>query len=502
MVFKMKSLLYKFDFIGFIPQFRVLNEFRYKTAFSSILSMIIVIFSIVFVSYSFVDFIHQNPKVEYYKSNDFETNKTFLLSDSLLMFQYFFICISDPRIYEPEMLIQLTVPLEYKYENLEFEPCELGKNINLKYKDLIKEFNSIEKWEMSSYYCVNYNNTNFTLYNHPLLPYEEENYLKIVVNSECDSFLLNFKLITENDFIDQSRSDTPIIPYYKRSEYRLNENGRKMLTYNYQYIKYEYDDGFIFNNKKIINGIGEAGIDDLDAPDQKENIFSINFKINRANYDYYLGTYKKFQTFLAEIMSLINLIISASSVISEFLLYRKMNKDIINYILVSNEKKEYRRDKIVFSKDKIFNQIFPIDKINKKYIAEKKIKKGSKIDDEQISKASFNISNKDDVLKEKSTDYEINNVMRDLDFISIMKSFCCIRGKKLQIINLCNDIVNEDICIERILKRLYTLENNYKLIVEKSNESDLNDNFSGIKKSVTEIDDESSNQTKNPVQTI
>ena len=179
-----------------------------------------------------------------------------------------------------------------------------------------------------------------------------------------------------------------------------------------------------------------------------------------------------------------------------------MNKDIINYILVSNEKKEYRRDKIVFSKNKIFNQIFPIDKINKKYIAEKKIKKGSKIDDEQISKASFNISNKDDVLKEKNTDYEINNVMRDLDFISIMKSFCCIRGKKLQIINLCNDIVNEDICIERILKRLYTLENNYKLIVEKSNESDLNDNFSGIKKSVTEIEDESSNQTKNPVQTI
>ena len=93
--------------------------------------------------------------------------------------------------------------------------------------------------------------------------------------------------------------------------------------------------------------------------------------------------------------------------------------------------------------------------------------------------------------------------MKDLNFMSIMRSFCCIKGKKLQIINLCNNIVNEDICIERILKRFYTLENNYNSLIEKnSNESDLNDNFSGIKKFVTEMDDESSNQTKIPFQTI
>ena len=46
-------------------------------------------------------------------------------------------------------------------------------------------------------------------------------------------------------------------------------------------------------------------------------------------------------------------------------------------------------------------------------------------------------------------------------------------------------------------------ENNYNSLIEKnSNESDLNDNFSGIKKFVTEMDDESSNQTKIPFQTI
>ena len=417
------------------------------------------------------------------------------------MIQYFFMCTSDFSK-QPEMEIYLHAPLENRYEILQFEPCELGKNVNLKYKDLIKDFNSIEKWQMNEYFCINYNNSNLTLYNHPLLPHDEENYLQISIISDCEEFMLNVKLITQNDFIDHNKKENPIIPYYKRNEYHLNQNEKKILTYHFQYIKYESDNGFIFNNKKIINGIGEAGTADLDAPFSDFDIFSITFKINRANYDYYLRAFQKFQSFLAEIMSLINLIISISSVISEFLLYKKMNKDIIRYLLVSNEKKENNKEKIIFPKDKIFNQIFPIDKKTKKY-KPKKIIKNNKVDDEQICKDSFNISNKDNILKEKSIDNEINNAMKDLNFMSIMRSFCCIKGKKLQIINLCNNIVNEDICIERILKRFYTLENNYNSLIEKnSNESDLNDNFSGIKKFVTEMDDESSNQTKIPFQTI
>ena len=92
----MKPLLFKCDFIGFTPQLRILDEFRYKSIFSSILSILIIIFSIVFILYSFIDFIDQHPKVEYYKNNDYETNKSFVISDSLLMFQYYFMCLSDP----------------------------------------------------------------------------------------------------------------------------------------------------------------------------------------------------------------------------------------------------------------------------------------------------------------------------------------------------------------------------------------------------------------------
>ena len=237
MVFKIKHLLLKCDFVGFIPHFRILNEFRYKSVFSSILSLLIVLFSIIFILYSFIDFIHQKPKVEYYKSNDYETNKTFLISNSLLMFQYTFKCKTN-RSLEPDINVIFRSPLELEHYILKYEHCELGKNINLKYKDLVEDFNSIEKWEISSYFCINYNNTNFTLYNNPFQTYEEENYLQIMVNSECEDFLLMFELITQNDFINHTRRDNPIIPYYKRSRYLLDEYDRKILTYHYQYIKF------------------------------------------------------------------------------------------------------------------------------------------------------------------------------------------------------------------------------------------------------------------------
>ena len=37
---------------------------------------------------------------------------------------------------------------------------------------------------------------NFTLYSHPLIPYEEENSLTIYIKTDCDDYSLNLKLIT------------------------------------------------------------------------------------------------------------------------------------------------------------------------------------------------------------------------------------------------------------------------------------------------------------------
>ena len=493
---KFKPILLKCDFIGFIPQFRILNETRYKSIFSSILSILIILFSIVFVSYSFVDYAHQNPKVEYYKNSDYETNKTYTISNSLLMFKYTFICLDDLsfdhtiNIYSEDLInIELT--------DLRIEPCELGKNIDSKYKEVIENFEKVEKRKLGDYFCIDYNNTNFTLFSHPLIPHMNEKTVSIQIQSpECESYQLTFSLVTQNDFIDHNRKANPIVPHYQRNDFTF-KNEKKFLTFNYQYIKYESDDGFIFSKKNILNGVGIYGSNEFDRNDISDSILSIRFKMNSANYDYYKRSFQKFQTFLAEVMSLINLIITISSVVSEFLLYKKMNKDIIRYILTTEKNKESNRGKELTLDGKKFHQIFEIDDKPKNVIVENNIKE-NKIQVEQNSKDSFNTSNKDNNLKIESMDSTIINVMKNLNFMNIMKSFFCFEDKKLKLINLCDNIVKKDICVESILKRLYILENNYNLKIEKdNNKSRLKDNLSRVKKSISKIDVELGNQTYN-----
>ena len=149
MGFNAKQILLKSDFIGPIPEFRILDDTRYKSIFSSILSILLIIFSIVFIIYSFDEYLKQKPKVEYYKNNDNSTNKTLVIIDSLLMFQQNFYCLSNLSI-EAYIDIQLEVGREIQYFTL--EPCELGKNLNLKYKEVIDKFEAYDTWKLNEYY--------------------------------------------------------------------------------------------------------------------------------------------------------------------------------------------------------------------------------------------------------------------------------------------------------------------------------------------------------------
>ena len=61
-----KLFFYSFDFIGIVPQFRILKYDSYKSIFSTIISIIITISSIVFTIYSIIDYIKfNNPSLSY-----------------------------------------------------------------------------------------------------------------------------------------------------------------------------------------------------------------------------------------------------------------------------------------------------------------------------------------------------------------------------------------------------------------------------------------------------
>ena len=495
MGFKAKQILLKYDFIGAVPEFRVLDETRYKSIFSSILSILLIIFSIVFVIYSFIEYLNQNPKIEYYKNNDNSTNKTFLISDSLLMFQFPFICYSNLSVKPTAEIISF---IEGEFKDFTLEPCELGKNLNPKYKELIEKFEKIESWKLENFYCINYNGSNVTLYSHPSLAYINENYLIFKLSSECQNFFLNLILVTENDFIDHTNTDNPIVPYYQKNQYMVLHNDETDIEYNYQYIKYESDNGIFFNDKTTLNGIGVHSSNSNNRNDLYDHILNINFRMNSANYDLYRRTFIKFQSFLADVMSLINLLITISKVVTEFLLYKKMHKDIIKYIITSNNNiKENKIGKEIFQNKLKSKKIFDIyDCKGEKF--EKKINQNQIIEGKVNSKISLEVHNKDCTLEMENEDKNIIKVMKILNITNIIKSFFCLKDRKLKLINLCNDIVNKDICIERILKRLYTLENQYNSLMEEdSSKSFINSDISKIKNIIKRINNEVNKQIKN-----
>ena len=123
----------------------------------------------------------------------------------------------------------------------------------------------------------------------------------------CSYNLLKFILITENDFIDHTKKDNPIVPYYQNDINLLLEDSDTNIEYNYQYIKYESDNGIVFNDIGVLNSNA------YDRDNLYSYLFKITFKMNRANYDFYRRTFIKFQSFLAD-MSLVNLLIAISKV--------------------------------------------------------------------------------------------------------------------------------------------------------------------------------------------
>ena len=74
------------------------------------------------------------------------------------------------------------------------EPCEFGKNLNSKYKEVIEKLEKVDQLKLKDFYCINYRGLNVTLYSHPFLSYKDENYLEFRLSSECQNFILNFQL--------------------------------------------------------------------------------------------------------------------------------------------------------------------------------------------------------------------------------------------------------------------------------------------------------------------
>ena len=465
-----KLFFYSFDFIGIVPQFRVLKYDSYKSIFSLIISIIIIISSIGFAIYSIIDYIKfNNPSLSYLIRFDNKLNNTIFLKDTLFMFRSYRIYLNSSETDFDYLGYYFS---NFDYIELKIERCQIGKNINIKFKD---DLEKTYKDKINNYYCISSEHGNLPLFYNPGLFNEEQSLINIFIlndndndNETCLDNFINIELITENDIIDHDNKTNPIITssffyngYYDCEEYFY-------IDYRFEIIRYETDDGYFFNNFKNFSAVGKSEIS-LRNDYVSSSLGEITFQQSENNYSHYKRSYKKIQSLLADIMSVINILIIVGKTISNILLQKKMNKDIIKSLLnrnIYNEIKEHSLIENNKKTKKLFNNI------NKRVInserkdINKDITESSNNRDNSNKLFQIKLSKNDLSLEENKKRKKIVkiDILKKINFFNVIKSYFCFKDKKVNLINMCNNFVMKDLCVERILGRLYELEKIFSLL--------------------------------------
>ena len=449
------NILYFCDILGLEPKLRIFDLDTYKSTFSSILSIIILFLAATFTVYSLiVYFNYVNPSIVYSKDNDKSTSRSIQISETLLMLglyenSKFSVVQTDDAFIEAEYVVEFKNGTQNKY-NLNMENCEYGKNIDEKYQD------SLKNYKISDYYCFSNLQGNWPLF---YIPDVGKSSLSLNIRlGEYSKYTANdliFYILNGNDIIDHTSKNNPISNNYFTSTYTsFSPNKFNVINYYLQFIKYESDDGFLFPNSHIFNAKAFSQMTIMEtnyiqAMDKNE-IGRVFISFSEINFDYYKRVYPRIQSLLAEISSVVNLLLIIGQIITKFILDKKMTKDIFKYI----NKKEFSQRKIETTSE------------NKEIIS-KDVNIRASNDIENI-KDKQNINSYDFISNKNENNDIKENVFNDLNYLDIIKSFFCCEDEKTRLINSCHSYISKEICIEKILHKLSELE--YKMsIISSSN---------------------------------
>ena len=452
----LKSILYFCDILGLEPKLRIFDRDTYKSTLSSILSIIILFLSATFTVYSLiVYFNYVNPSIVYSKDNEKSTSRSILISEALLMIGLyenanFSVLNKNDAFIEAQYVIEFKNGTSNKY-NLNLENCEYGNNIDEKYKD------SLKNYKINEYFCFSNLQGNWPLFYIPDVGKSSLSLnIRLGKNSEYTANDLIISIINGNDIIEHTNRKNPISNNYFTSTYTsFSTNKFNVINYNLQFIKYESDDGFLFPNSHIFNAKAFSQMTIMEtnyiqAMDKTE-IGTVFISFSEINFDYYKRVYPRIQSLLAEISSVINLLIIIGQFITKFILDKKMSKDIFKYIY----EKEYSQRKIETSSE------------NKEIIS-KDANLRTNNDIENIKDKQN--QNSVDFISNKKEDIDANtNIFNNLNYLSLIKSFFCCEDEKTKLINECHSYISKEICIEKILQKLNQLECKMSIISGNNN---------------------------------
>ena len=253
-----KIFLYKFDFLGKTPQLRVFNNNSYKSTFTFFLSIILFLFSTTFIIYSLIEYFkYESPIVNYSKDNDKNTNRSLIIKETLLMFKM--ADNSGKTADKSPVFFESKLSINYfngtLFENpLTIENCKLGDNIDLKFKDIINEVEKIGE-SINNFFCISSKHGDISLFYNPEIGYSSIYLYPIISeNTNYTPEELQSLIISENDILDSNNKLNPIT-YGHNFQVTSNFNSVEFtrINYNFQYIKYESDNGIFFKKNKIFD---------------------------------------------------------------------------------------------------------------------------------------------------------------------------------------------------------------------------------------------------------
>ena len=470
MLQKTVNFIYNFDIIGPSPKLYIFNKETYQTVFSLILSMLIIISSFIYILYSVVDYIQNNrPNVVYSKSNDNNEERKINLKEVLLMFQILdyntMKKVNESIAYFESINVAIYDNAKVNFYPIEVKACKPGENLNVKYENYLKhKFDELaevqvqEDKNIKDFYCINTQNIDFNLFYEPNVGYS---YLDLNLILKNQSLYrpedISIMFIYENNLINHDNKKSPISVGISSQILQTFSSEEFYITnFNFQYLKYETDDGLFFEDLKYLNGISFFDMTYLINNQEKYNLendlikynsskfATFRFALNKSNYDFYRRSYKKIQTLLAEIMSIVSLLFEIGRQILSFLNEKKMSVDIIRALFkIDNKKRKYKHQNF---DDRI--QIVP-EKINNSF---KSLEKNS------ISIEGAKIMNEE-------SQYKNDIILKKIYIYNIIKSFIC-NGPKDKIISLSHQIIIKDMCVETILEKFYNLGRIYKSIID------------------------------------
>ena len=81
------------------------------------------------------------------------------------MFKYDLFCLSN---FDEEYSLTINLQNDLGFNNpINFDPCEYGKNLDIKFKPVIDKLEIIENELYSNFLCLNFNNSDSILFNNP-----------------------------------------------------------------------------------------------------------------------------------------------------------------------------------------------------------------------------------------------------------------------------------------------------------------------------------------------